>query len=75
MQMCLQQSEQHWQQARRLKSENNALRRGLQQVEADVAAARLALPLFPAAPPKPVLVPKTAAPARPLPERVKLQIK
>ena len=74
LQMCLQQSEQHWLQARRLKSENGVLRRGLKQVEADVAAARLALPSFPAAPPKPALVPKPVAAARP-PERQKLQIK
>ena len=74
LQMCLQQSEQHWLQARRLKSENGVLRRGLKQVEADVAAARLALPSFPAAPPKPALVPKPVVAARP-PERQKLQIK
>lgn len=65
LQMCLQQSEQHWLQARRLKSENDALRRGLKQVEADVVAARLALPSYPAAPPKPSPVPKPVAAARP----------
>ena len=74
MQMCLQQSDLNWRQARFYKAENGVLRRGLKQVEADVAAARAALPPLPAKPPRPVLVSTSPPSPRPT-ERLKLQIK
>jgi hypothetical protein len=61
LQICLEQSERNWLQAKRLKSENAALRRGMKQVAADVAAARSMLPPVAAAAPRSAPVPITAA--------------
>ncbi|RAU20085.1 hypothetical protein CU669_20270 [Paramagnetospirillum kuznetsovii] len=64
LQICLEQSERNWLQARRLKTENAALRRGMKQIAADVVAARSVLPPMTAAAPRPTLAPAPApAPA------------
>ncbi|CAA7623993.1 conserved hypothetical protein [Magnetospirillum sp. SS-4] len=67
LQICLEQSERNWIQAKRLKSENSVLRRGMRQVEADVVAARSLLPSVPTrtirpAPTPPAPLPPPATP-------------
>jgi hypothetical protein len=68
LQICLEQSERNWIQAKRLKSENSVLRRGMRQVEADVVAARSLLPSVPTRTIRPAPTPPTplTPPATPM---------
>ncbi|OAN47752.1 hypothetical protein A6A04_20245 [Paramagnetospirillum marisnigri] len=74
LQICLEQSDRNWLQAKRLKSENAALRRGMKQVAADVAAARSMLPPVAAAAPRPAPAPTPITVARPSPAAMPMTV-